>query len=271
MRNTFINKEHQLEFEENGYILVKSFLDKTAIQDLSEFYENIKEKDVKGFHATMHSLDFKLRKEVTQKIYSFFCKQAGSILDNYRALVGNYTVKEPGRASFFDFHLDWNMLDERKARSITIWVPLVDTSKVNGNLWILEKSHKLNDTYRCGPGLNLFSKNKNEFFTNKFSKIEIPMQAGDAIIYDHKLFHASPPNLSNQKRVAINMAMLPLEIKSVHYFYENDKINIYEVADGFYNECLTHKRMEMTGQKKIGFVENDYDLLNQEIVNHLIE
>jgi ectoine hydroxylase-related dioxygenase (phytanoyl-CoA dioxygenase family) len=48
-------------------------------------------------------------------------------------------------------------------------------------------------------------------------KKALSMKAGDAIIYDHKLFHGSPANLKSTSRLAINLAMIPQETQSLHY------------------------------------------------------
>jgi hypothetical protein len=271
MRNTFKNNKLQKNLEENGYLIIPSFLNEIDIISLSSFYEENKETNLSGFHATMHSKDSNYRQKTNAIISSKFESKIANLLDNYRPVIGNFTVKEVGENSFFDFHLDWNMLDESKARSITIWVPLVDTNKTNGNLWVLKNSHKLDATYRAGPGLNLFTVNEPEYSEKHLEKIILPMHAGDAIIYDHKLFHASPPNLSNQRRLAINLALLPREMKSFHYFYENEKVNIYEVPDSFYCECLTHQEMDMTKFKRVDTVSTKINLINQKNVNELIK
>ena len=173
---------------------------------------------------------------------------ADRVLKDYRPLVANYTVKEVGEDSFFDFHLDWNMVDERKSRSVTIWVALDNTDAINGNLWILEQSHRLPTTYRCGPGLRLMAQDNELFNSKKLRKRALPMKAGDAIIYDHKLFHGSPPNLSDSVRIGLNYAMAPREIPAMHYLWSGSPgdlksspampIEAREVEDDFFLSCI---------------------------------
>jgi ectoine hydroxylase-related dioxygenase (phytanoyl-CoA dioxygenase family) len=172
---------------------------------------------------------------VHQIISEVFTPKAEVILDQYRPLVSNFTVKEPGADSFFDFHLDWNMVDEAQYRSVTIWCPLTDTNAENGNLWILEASHTLGNSYRCGPGLELFFEEPDAVQRKKFIKKALPMKAGQAIIYDHKLFHGSPPNMSREVRIAINQAMCPKEAPAMHYAtVGGGDIMAFEVDDDFF-------------------------------------
>lgn len=270
MRSTFQHIRQQESFEQKGYSLIDSFLTKDEVRELREFYKNNTDNRLTGFHATMHSVDFALRAAVTEKITTVFKKKSDLLLDEYRAVVGNFTVKEPGIESFFDFHLDWNMLDESKARSVTIWVPLEDTNAENGNLWILEGSNHLADTYRCGPGLNLLAEKPHEFEEMRFEKKVLEMKAGDAIIYDHKLIHGSPPNLTQHARIAINLALLPKEVKALHYFYEKEQIKVYEVEDSFFHRCLTHEVMEMHAYDLKEKLDINFPSIDQSAMNKLV-
>jgi hypothetical protein len=271
MRKSFRNNIHQNHFEEKGYILVDGFLNSEEVNRFRNWYQTNYQDSFGGFHASMHSLDFDYRRKVHQKITQVFFPKADKLLEDYRSVVGNFTVKETGPESFFDFHLDWSMLDEGKARSVTIWVPLDDTNTVNGNLWILEGSTHLGDTWRCSPGLQLYADSDIDFATKKYRKKVLPMKAGDAIIYDHKLFHGSPPNLSGKPRLAINLALLPKEVPSLHFFNDNGEIKVFEVDDYFYCTCLTHSEMDMSTQMLAKKSHINKSKILQGEVNQLIE
>ena len=81
------------------------------------------------------------------------------------------------------------------------------------------------------------------------------MNAGDAIIYDHRLFHGSPANRSSELRIAINYAMIPNELNSWHLYLDNNKINAFEVDDEFYLNCTTHEPFDMSPFKKVETIE----------------
>lgn len=242
MRNAFKSEDHQKQFEKYGYIIVHQFLNSDEIEHLRNEYLSINNDLGKGFHATMHSQNINYRRKISEIIGNIFTNKSNLYLDNYKHLVSNFTVKEPGKESFFDFHLDWNMVDETLCRSVTVWCPLEDTNEKNGNLWILESSNQLGNSYRCGPGLALYFENKNELKNKKFKKVSLPMKAGTAIIYDHKLFHGSPPNMTNKPRIAINQAMCPADFPTIHYTSDN-KGNIESriVDEDYYNRCIINR------------------------------
>src|SRR5690606_23066268 len=272
IRSAFTTDNDQQQFQQHGYVMVKNFLSRSEIQNLRDFYFENLTSPMKGFHASMHSTNFDFIRKVHGKNSEVFFPKVEMKLNHYRPVVGNYTVKEPGPESFFDFHLDWSMLDETKARSVTIWVPLENTHAINGNLWILDQSVQMGNTYRCSPGLQLLAADASEFKNKKFEKKILEMTAGDAIIYDHKLFHGSPPNHTQEPRLAINLAMLPEEINALHYFHENHQIKVYEVDDDFFCTCLTHSPMNMDKYVCIeNFEIKNAPILQQEVNQMILE
>lgn len=266
-RRTFRDNHLQEEFEEMGYVILP-FLSEAEINKLLDIYHSLKNDLGKGFHATMHSHDIDYKRKVSGYISEVFTPKAQEILLDYRPLVSNYTVKEPGMSSFFDFHLDWNMVDEERFRSITIWCPLTDTCEENGNLWVLEKSHSLGTSYRCGPGLALYFVDPGELSKARFVKKSLAMKKGQAVIYDHKLFHGSPPNLTDKVRVAINQAMAPAEAPAMHYArIGQDDIMAFEVDDDFFCRVIIDKLELENPVKRIAISGKS---ISQDVVNALI-
>ena len=271
MRRTFRDDDLQARFERDGYVVVEGFLTADEVQALRDAYFARSHDLGHGFHATMHSRMTDYRRAVSGDIASVFTPKADDLLDDYRQLVSNYTVKEPGPESFFDFHLDWNMVDERASRSVTIWCPLEDTNARNGNLWVLEESHTLPDSYRCGPGLALLFDEAAPFAHRRFKKRALPMRAGDAIIYDHKLFHGSPPNLTDAPRLAINQAMCAADVETVHYRYDPStrEMAVHVVDDDFYHRCLIGDGEAPNEPREVFGMPNDP--VEQEVVNGCVE
>ena len=268
MRRALRDDELQKQFERDGYILVESFLSPREIEDLIQYYDS-EESDLKeGFHATMHSHMVDLRRRVNEKISSVFKKHAEKYLLDYRPLLANYTVKEPDEGSFFDFHLDWTMTNERRYISITIWCPLEDVNPVNGNLWVLKGSHQFDYTARGEPGMYTYTEHQwPERIDQKYEKVALALKAGTAVIYDHRLFHGSPANRSGKRRLAINQALIPDETMSWHYYrHEDNRIEIFEVDDDFYNRHIVGTFPE---GKSLGWIDINPNFLTQDQINTL--
>jgi ectoine hydroxylase-related dioxygenase (phytanoyl-CoA dioxygenase family) len=270
MRKIFKNSILQNEFDEKGYTLINQFLNNEQITFLRDIYFSTPNDLKKGFHATTHSKNVEYRKFITEKISKEMTPKVDDFLKDYSPLVGTFTVKEVGLESFFDFHLDWNMVDERKSRSVTVWVALDDANEFNGNLWVLEGSHKLGLTFRGSPGLMMFVENKSILSEKKFKKKALKMKSGDAIIYDHRLIHGSPPNLSNKVRLAINMVYIASEDTPVHYVCINEKISMYKVNQEFFHICMTCEDIEMSGFEIVEISNLREGNIKQEEINKMI-
>jgi hypothetical protein len=88
------------------------------------------------------------------------------------------------------------------------------------------------------------------------------MKAGDAIIYDHRLMHRTPPNNSDEKRIAVSLNIIPEEAKAIHYYqHENDnRVELLEIEPDFfvkytYNPMVKNNKLpEET--KSIGLVQD---------------
>ncbi|MCP4121536.1 MAG: phytanoyl-CoA dioxygenase family protein [Bacteroidetes bacterium] len=252
MRNTFIDPELQEAFDRDGYVVVP-FLNEAEIKHLRKVYDDALTGEFPtGFHSTMHSQSHEYRRLIDKEVQKVFVPKTEKYLDNYQPLVACFVVKEPGPNSGFDFHLDWSMVNEKEHISLTFWTPLIDTNAQNGNLWVLKGSHKLRDTIRGGPGLfNYFCDDKS---LSQSELVELPVKAGTAVVFDHKLWHGAPPNLGDETRPAINLALMPKEARSLHYnLAPNNQIEVFEVDADFYNRVLID--IDPDYMKSIGFID----------------
>lgn len=270
MRNIFPNEEWQAEFDKKGYVIVPGFLSREDVDHLSRVYDQYSINDRSGFHASSHINSYNYRNIINQEIGNIFETNARNLLTNYRACFAAFTVKEPGYESAVPNHLDWSMVDEDKHISLTIWCPLTDITAENGQLWVLEGSHKMGKTIRGGPEYYIYSEKPfSELQRNLYKQVGLPVKAGDAVIYDHRLFHGSSANLSNDTRLAINQTMLPSEVPSTHYYLkDHHTIEVFEVDDDFY---LRYEMGTMpTGVKHVETLTIQPNFLSMKEIDQLI-
>ena len=236
MNKIFFNEEWQAAFAKNGYVVVPNFLNRDEVEYLSQVYSQYSINDRRGFHASSHIDSYNYRNVINQEISNIFDSNAQNLLAGYRACFAAFTVKEPGPESVVPNHLDWSMVDENRDISLTVWCPLTNINTQNGYLWVLEGSHKMGKTIRGGPGYYIYSEKPFSWLPRHvYKQVPLSINAGDAVIYDHRLFHGSSPNMSNDSRLAINQTMLPSDVPSKHYsLKDNYTIEVFEVDDDFY-------------------------------------
>jgi hypothetical protein len=96
------------------------------------------------------------------------------------------------------------------------------------------------------------------------------MKAGDAIIYDHRLIHGSPPNMTNVIRMAVNMVYIPVVSSPIHYVYDSNKIRMFEVDNEFFHTCNTKDESALDRYQFLEEIEVSRSHLQQKELNDLI-
>jgi len=255
LRPIFQSSELNELFWRDGAV-VAQLLTAEECESLARFYRDSAPDSGLGFHATMFSRDTAYRARVDEHVRQLLWPKLESYFTGYRPLLGSFVVKEHSRlGSEVSIHQDWTFVDETVARSLNVWCPLIDTDRNNGGQFIFKGSHRIVPTMR-GP-----------FFPNPFVSSarviedefleEVPLAAGQAIIYDHSLVHATPPNLSRQTRVAANLVLVPRGEQLVHCYLDrtngNTRPEVFAVDDEFFIRYEIGQRP--TGVRPLGSID----------------
>ncbi|MCF8256213.1 MAG: phytanoyl-CoA dioxygenase family protein [Flavobacteriales bacterium] len=214
----------------DGYVVVP-FLDADTVRELKAFFLENHPQGVNGFYATAHSADIPFRNRMNDGIKQAFERPISRYFIGCRALGGSFVVKSNTQKDRLHPHQDWNIVDEEKYRSFNIWVPLVDLNGRNGAIRVMPGSHGWVRNFR-GPSIpDAFQQVQEEIWKRM---VPLHMKAGQALIYDHRLFHASDPNLTDELRVAAVFGIIPDEAKMFYYFGRDGKVEVYESSVEFF-------------------------------------
>jgi ectoine hydroxylase-related dioxygenase (phytanoyl-CoA dioxygenase family) len=278
LRPVFKDTELEKEFQREGYIHL-SFLSPDDVQLLwNEFHRLIETSggnmtpqdinaDIKGditYDFTFIDRNIEYKKAVLKTIDKIFKPYYDKILNNYKPIIANYIRKKTDTGEV-PLHQNWAFIDEKKATSVSIWVPLIDSHRGNGALEVVPKSHKRFGEVR-GPMVPWELEGiKEEIIKNDLVTCDI--KAGEAIILDDSIVHYSFPNTTNNLRIAIQLILIPDEMPSIHYHMDPQKsrteIDVIEVEPEFYMQFNPWKKPEnVTLLKKLHF---DYHPVSHDI------
>ena len=219
----FKNNDYNNSLREKGYIILP-FLKKAELEKLNSVFYDFVPQSTDRFFATTHSPDLNLRKSANQAIQEAIKEPISLYFSDGKPLGGAFITKPVGNKGILPLHQDWNIVDETKFRSYNIWIPLVDVNEHNGAVFVLESSHNKTTSYR-GPGIaSPFSQITDEVMK---AMTCLNMKAGEALIYDHALWHLSPENKSNQNRPAMVLGMIPRLAEMRSYYQEGTEIAEY--------------------------------------------
>jgi thymidine kinase len=253
MRNIFKNKELQDQFAQEGFVVLP-LLNSEEVESLLSYYNNqqFDNKIEAGFHISLDNQNETLVKAVGTKIKDVLVPKTMDLFDDCKIFTASYVIKEPGLKNIVPPHQDWTFVDESQFCSATIWTALVDVTEENGALGVIRGSHNIFNHKRSSPSPQSKSPLSDHIFT-LFPFVDvIEMKAGESLIFDNRLIHASPPNLSNQARIAVGIGITQQEAQLKH-FYQNpltEKLMEYDVDENFYTWFNNKRLSDMFGEGK---------------------
>lgn len=256
------NSDCAAQLERQGYSVLP-FLNERETTSLTHFFNSHHTALPEGMYATAHSVDLGLRKIMNDEIKSVCARAINATFQHATPLGATFMVKSKGEHGSLPPHQDWSIVDESQYNSYNIWLPLVDVSEINGTLLILPGSHKLIKNVR---GLNIpssFQKVQEEL---QQYLIPMKMKAGEALVYDHRLLHASGINQTNTPRLAVVYGIVPAGASMRYYYGTEANIQEYECTPDFYfNEEITK------GPGGLKLIKNIQTNLSEVTVNELEE
>lgn len=219
MTNIFKNPEHQAHFDEKGWLIVP-LLSPEEVEDLLAFYKELPATDLPdyGFHVSLDKASLAYKEQVMAKLKSSIGPRLEQYFQNYQVFTAAYVVKEHNPKGVVPPHQDWTFVDESKHSSMTVWTALVDTDMDNGCMGVINGSHKYWDYLRASPSPQCKTPISDHMFT-LFPYLQLkPMKAGEALIFDNRTIHASPPNTTDQARVAAGIGVTQTGAELFHHY-----------------------------------------------------
>ncbi|MEG4854950.1 phytanoyl-CoA dioxygenase family protein [Microcoleus sp. B5-D4] len=270
------NQRIHQELEENGYIII-NLLNENEVQSLLNFDKNSSiPNDLADAPMcfSMKTSEVSYRQLISEEIKRLFAPKLAILLPKHRISNCNFARKKANLfSSIMLLHQDPSLVNENYLDSFGVWCPLIDVNEQNGCLQVIRKSHQLNSKPRPIFVFNGFPYSQDILSLMQQRYLtSIPMKAGQALIYDKRLFHGSPPNLTTVERVAAICSLVP-EKKLTHLCYResptSDKIELFEVDDEFYERYIIGQKPE--GVKSLGIFDYEVEPLTPENLMEKLE
>lgn len=234
----FADSELSRLFVKQGYVVVRTGQKKLFEKIRAEYDQLSKELDAeikdKGFINTSELPVGEVKRQQEQLIGNYADKLFENVFKPNSVDIQPevFFVKPPKSSSEVAIHQDAVIVDERKKASFHCWIPLQKSDVDNGGLQVIPGSHKLTNPHRAFSVPWEFSK-----YTQVLADYLMPvsMELGDILIYDRAVIHYSPPNLSEDWRVAMayTVAERPLQFLHLLLNKEANEVEFYEVRSDF--------------------------------------
>ena len=253
----FRDEKVQEDFNRDGYVKVQA-LDTGEVKQLLEYYEEVKFKDEAGFgfHISMDQQDKSLVKNILDKLFEVALPKLQPHFTGAKAFVGSFVIKESNPTGIVPVHQDWSFVDdEEKHCSVTCWIPLVDVTLENGAMGVIKGSHNYFKNFRPSPSPQSPSPIAEHMFAI-FPYLQlVEMKAGEALIFDNRTFHGSPPNTTDKPRIAFGIGFTQEDAKLVHYYLKpddnKDTVLKYKIDPGFFLKYENQRLSKMYDNKEL--------------------
>ncbi len=246
------------QLEEVGYI-VTPFLNSGELERLVGFYNQTHTEVHEGLHASISRNDAQFRKEMIDTIRREFARAIENVFVNCSPIGGTFFSKSPGQQGVLYPHQDSTVVEEELYPSFQIWVPLVDTTPENGGISVLKRSHKLLKTYR-GAGIRPSFENISQHLLKHMEPLNI--KAGEALVYNHQLLHASGINRSKDVRVAVIFIIIPSQAPLRYFCRSGEQVEMFESVPEFYYQ--SDPSLGPAGLRSLGKFDYDFRMVTEE-------
>ena len=265
MQSLFSQPEHQQSFEKNGFIKLNA-LGKNEVEELKNYLyaSGIKKETDYGFYVGMDHENKNLVAAMMKKIESVAMPKIAPFLKDYQLITASYVLKDTNAKGVVPPHQDWTFVeDESRHCSVTCWIALVDTNMENGCIGVIKGSHKYFNNVRPSPSPQVPSPLSKHMFS-MFPYFELlPMKAGEALIFDNRTFHASPPNITNASRLAVGLSFTQKEAALCHYYLKpgtKDTLLKYKIDPSFF---MKYDNGTLSKMYDKGDVIHDFELIEE--------
>jgi len=192
------------------------------------------------------SSDLSYRRQITKELKRIFISKLEVLFPKHKVALCTFIGKKSNEPySKVDLHQDRSFADEANLKTFGVWCPLVDVNEQNGCFQVVQKSHWLNSVPRSSNGFpysqEILSLMKQRYLTS------VPMRAGQALVYDNRLFHGSFPNLTSAERVAAICVLTPKDSPVLLYYRDPqvpNKLEVFKVDDAFYDSYIQESKPE---------------------------
>ncbi len=226
----FKNRDHQLQFETEGFVLVDLLLPED-IAALRKLYAQYFPASPQAFHSSSYLADFALKKEMSDAIKAVMQPRLDAVFHRFSCFGSAFLTKNTGPSSTMPMHQDWTIVDETQSVALNIWTPLQDADAHNGSLQVLRGSHRFLPVLRC-PTIPFFYEEFKQQMQQSLTQLDV--RAGQAVVLNQALIHASPPNMSPDVRLAITTGIktagTPMRF---HYVSAPGELEVFAMDDDF--------------------------------------
>jgi len=222
----------QARYDADGFVVV-DLLERAHVERLLALYrETVAAQPKRDLYESSRWNGLEKNAEINLAIRGVLEAPVGRWCEECDFFGGTFMVKVPEASTVLALHQDWSIVDEDRHWTAFMWCPLVDTTPANGGLFVLPGSHRWFSNYRSGsmPSLRIVPQGR-----IKERVRDVPLRAGQAIVYSDRLFHGSHTNTTKGERIVVTARVNEKGSQLVYYHRgEDGTVSLVKASPEFY-------------------------------------
>ncbi|MEI7886389.1 MAG: phytanoyl-CoA dioxygenase family protein [Actinomycetes bacterium] len=236
-RATFRDAALEAAFQRDGYVVV-DFATPEIVDALLESYTRLNSGIDSGYYPSLMSPDQEYKAAANEEVGAIVWPILNGLIEGYEPLVGYFMVKHPGPDTEVSPHQDWILADESEHSTMGVWLALTEVTEQVGQMKVLPGSHKWLTGLRGSPGFPMEWEAEHERVRDELM-VTVPIQVGQAMVYDIRVLHGTAPNRSQNTRVIGSLYALAENAIPIHFYKSPEGlVQGYEIADDFYTTFM---------------------------------
>lgn len=235
-------------FDESGILRI-NLLDSKIIDEITEkvneIHPELNATMAEEYYFSVFGKGKEYMQSIRDEILPIIKPFLDNIFHNYKVLTVVLQVKGTSEKSSVGLHQDLTVVDENRYNSMTVWLPLINSTLDNGAIRALKGSQNTFRSYRAHT-IDYFQFEEVEDYI-KDNATAYKTKIGEALVFDPAVIHYSEPNRTQIPRISIAISIVnedaPIQI-GYHDKKENESVTIFDVPDDFfyhYNDFATER------------------------------
>ena len=226
------------QFHREGYYLPVQAISKEEADEMRQKLEAYEARIGGPLHGAPRYKSHLLFKWLSDLV------RAPHILDAVEDLIGpnilawstDWWIKEAHSPKFVSWHQDSQYWGLDTTKLVTVWIALSPSTIDSGCMRVLPGSHR-------GPDLehvetyhddNMLTRGQEIRGLDEDRAVNLEVDTGRAAIFAFRIAHASHPNTSNDRRIAVAIRYIPPDARQVHSDYDSAALVRGEDPHGFF-------------------------------------
>jgi ectoine hydroxylase-related dioxygenase (phytanoyl-CoA dioxygenase family) len=216
----------------HGYLVV-DLLDADGVAELRSLADDVHDTPRTGWVTDFYEPDPAIKRAIADGLRRVFRPSIERLFVDHHSILHNFVLNWPGEGGGLKLHQHSSVIDDTTNRSVLMWCAVSRTTEENGTLHVIPRSHLIQQGPCPERAESWHEQHEPQLLRDHL--VSVPLEPGQALIFDNQLLHCSFSNSTDEPRVAAAVVVIPSEADMRYYeIAGEDAVRIYRLDPDFF-------------------------------------